>query len=98
MSDAATGAMTKFGPGPRASASAGLVLLYAEQFVALPTVHPLKRARNVIGREPPADILVPVNAVSRTHAEIVWEKGGFTLRDLESTNGTLVDGHRVTEV
>jgi transcriptional regulator with PAS, ATPase and Fis domain len=88
--------MSKFGPtGPARGPGAGLVLLYAETFAALPPVFPLRRSSNVIGREPPADIVVPVNAVSRTHAEITWEKGGFTLKDRESTNGTFVDGRRV---
>jgi len=98
MSDAATGAMAKFGPSGRGAAERpGLVLLYAEAFAALPPAFHLKRGVNVIGREPPADLVVPVNAVSRTHAEITWEKGAFSLRDRGSTNGTLVDGHRLTE-
>lgn len=97
MVDKATGAMAKFGPAhPAESAAAGLVLLYAEAFATLPTVLRLPRGMAVIGREPPADLVVPVNAVSRTHAEIAWERGGFWVRDRGSTNGTLVDGRRVT--
>src|SRR5690349_14854401 len=98
MAEKETGAMAKFGPSVSAgTATAGLVLLYAETFRQLPAVLLLERGTNVIGRETPADLVVPVNAVSRTHAEIVWERGGWTLRDRDSTNGTLVDGHRVTE-
>jgi DNA-binding NtrC family response regulator len=98
MSDAATGAMAKFGATGRSGSDvSGLVLLYAERFAALPPVFRLKRSVNVVGREAPADIVIPVNAVSRTHAEVTWERGGFSLRDRGSTNGTLVDGHRVTE-
>jgi transcriptional regulator with PAS, ATPase and Fis domain len=90
--------MAKFGPeGPPSGTSAGLVLLYAERFAALPPAWLLRRGVNVLGREAPADIVVPVNAVSRTHAEIVWERGAFVLRDRGSTNGTLVDGRRVSE-
>lgn len=98
MTDKATGAMQQFGaPSSRPSSSAGLVLLYAEGFRQLPTVWPLGRGRAVIGREAPADLLVPVEAVSRTHAEIVWEQGAYVLRDLGSRNGTIVDGVLVRE-
>jgi transcriptional regulator with GAF, ATPase, and Fis domain len=98
MADAATGAMSKFGPtGPALGPGAGLLLLYAEAFAALPAVIPLRRSLNVVGREPPADIVIPVNAVSRTHAEITWERGAFSLKDRDSTNGTFVDGRRVVD-
>jgi DNA-binding NtrC family response regulator len=99
MVDNATGAMAKLGPtGREPGGSAGLVLLYAEQHSTLPPVYRLSRATNVVGRAPPADVVVPVNAVSRIHAELVWERGGYTLRDRGSTNGTLVDGRRINEV
>ncbi len=98
MAEAETGAMAKFGPSdPSGSETAGLVLLYASAFQALPPAFRLARGANVIGRESPADVVVPVNAVSRVHAEIVWERGGWSLRDRGSTNGTLVDGHRTLE-
>jgi DNA-binding NtrC family response regulator len=98
MADKATGAMAEFGPsGAALASSAGLVLLYAENFRALAPVFLLERGANTIGSEPPADIVVPVNAVSRVHARIAWERGGWTLRDEGSTNGTLVDGHRIEE-
>jgi pSer/pThr/pTyr-binding forkhead associated (FHA) protein len=35
--------------------------------------------------------------VSRNHAAITWREGTFTISDLGSTNGTLVDGERVTQ-
>jgi DNA-binding NtrC family response regulator len=98
MSDSSTGAMAKFGPSAAAGTeTAGLVLLYATAFRTLPPAFRLARGTNVLGREPPADVIVPVNAVSRIHAEIVWERGGWTLRDRGSTNGTLVDGRRIGE-
>src|SRR5437667_7732578 len=96
MAEKETGAMAKFGPSVAAgTATAGLVLLYAEAFRQLPTALLLERGTNVVGREAPADLIVPVHAVSRTHAEIVWERGGWSLRDRGSTSGTLVDGHSV---
>jgi DNA-binding NtrC family response regulator len=98
MPEKETGAMAKFGPSaPEGTPTAGLVLLYAVSFPSLPPAFQLIRGTNVVGREAPASIVVAVNAVSRTHAELVWERGGWTLRDRGSTNGTLVDGRRVTE-
>ena len=52
----------------------------------------------VIGRETPQgvpDIPVKDDFVSRRHAEIRFEKGHFSLRDLGSTNGTSIDQRRI---
>jgi pSer/pThr/pTyr-binding forkhead associated (FHA) protein len=35
--------------------------------------------------------------VSRRHAEIVRTDGAFTIRDLESLNGTYLEGERVSD-
>jgi hypothetical protein len=51
-----------------------------------------------IGRDPQSDIVVHDRRVSRKHAEIRLRLGRFTLYDLQSTNGTYVNGRRVTEV
>jgi serine/threonine protein kinase/pSer/pThr/pTyr-binding forkhead associated (FHA) protein len=49
-----------------------------------------------IGRNSDNDIPLPDELlVSRFHAEIAWENDSFILRDLESTNGTWVDGQRI---
>ncbi len=50
----------------------------------------------IIGREPPADILIRAPQVSARHAEIVHLGGDeYSLRDLGSTNGTWVNGKRI---
>jgi pSer/pThr/pTyr-binding forkhead associated (FHA) protein len=50
-----------------------------------------------IGRDG-ADIVIPDEKVSRKHAEIgLYGPGAFVLRDLASTNGTLLNGKRVQE-
>jgi DNA-binding NtrC family response regulator len=100
MVDKTTGAMQEFGTpaAPGAGPTAGLVLLYAEEFTELPAVWPLTRQRAVIGRDEAADVRIVVNAVSRTHAEICWDRGGWVLRDLGSRNGTFVDGRLVRSV
>jgi len=100
MNDPSTGAMQNFraaGPPGGGTHEAGLVLLYAEGFLALPAAFPLSPGPLVIGREDPADLVLPVSAVSRRHAEIRLQRGQWIVKDLGSTNGTLVDGQRITE-
>ena len=50
----------------------------------------------VIGRSPDADLVIADDFVSSTHAKIVPDDDGFTLTDLGSTNGTLVNGQPAT--
>jgi transcriptional regulator with PAS, ATPase and Fis domain len=101
MTDASTGAMQQFRaaapPGDGRGPQAGLVLLYAEGFEGLPAAFPLTQKKVVIGRDESADICLPVSAVSRRHAELRFERGQWWAVDLESRNGTLVDGHAIAE-
>jgi pSer/pThr/pTyr-binding forkhead associated (FHA) protein len=52
---------------------------------------------NRLGRGPESDIRVEDPGVSRAHCEIVLGTPAV-LRDLGSTNGTLVDGQRVSQI
>lgn len=49
-----------------------------------------------LGRGTDCDIVVDDPGMSRHHAEIVLDSGNASLRDLGSTNGSFVDGERVT--
>lgn len=50
----------------------------------------------IIGRESPADIVIPAPQVSARHAEILHVGGDlYQLSDLGSTNGTFVNGRRI---
>ena len=49
----------------------------------------------VIGRSKDCDVPLADGNVSRRHAEIGRSADGFLLRDLDSTNGTTVNGRRV---
>lgn len=51
----------------------------------------------VIGRSPACDIVVKEAKVSRKHAEIQVLKGKYILIDLESSNGTFVQGKKIKE-
>ncbi len=48
-----------------------------------------------IGREAPAEILIPVSGVSRRHARITHQGEQYLLQDLGSTNGTFLNEKRV---
>ena len=51
-----------------------------------------------IGRAPECELVLKDNRVSRRHARLAARDGVLVLTDLGSTNGTRVNGHRVTEV
>ena len=51
-----------------------------------------------IGRKPGNDLVLADEKTSGVHAEVVFDAGRYVLRDLGSTNGTTMDGRRVTEV
>ena len=51
-----------------------------------------------IGRAPECELVLKDNQVSRRHARLQARGGVLVLTDLGSTNGTRVNGHRVTEV
>ncbi len=53
---------------------------------------PLFEGRNVIGREPEASVRVDDRTISRQHAVIFIEEQRATLEDLQSKNGTLLEG------
>lgn len=52
----------------------------------------------LIGRDQQNDVVLDDTRVSRKHAEIRLRLGRYTLYDLQSTNGTYVNGRRVAEV
>ena len=50
----------------------------------------------IIGRAPTCDLPVFDPTISRRHAELVCDEAGVSLRDLGSSNGTFVNGAKVT--
>ncbi|KAK9827293.1 hypothetical protein WJX81_001312 [Elliptochloris bilobata] len=63
--------------------------------VPLPGEILLKEGLYELGREEPADVMVPVPTVSTRHAMLRVESGNVTVTDLDSTNGTYVDEREV---
>ena len=55
-----------------------------------------RKKRVLIGRGDDCDIKLVSDRVSRHHCEVLYKDGHYELRDLGSTNGTYVDGVRVT--
>jgi len=50
----------------------------------------------ILGRVAGSDVVISDPEVSRRHASITWERGQPVIRDLGSTNGTFVNGVRLT--
>ncbi|MCK4414193.1 MAG: SpoIIE family protein phosphatase [Candidatus Eisenbacteria sp.] len=57
----------------------------------------LEPGRHRIGRGSQNDIVVVDPSVSREHAEVIVEADRVAIRDLGSSNGTWVNGQRITE-
>jgi hypothetical protein len=54
--------------------------------------YPLTGSRTVVGRGTDADITVDDTSISRKHVEILWDGTRAQVRDLGSTNGSLLNG------
>jgi diguanylate cyclase (GGDEF)-like protein len=63
---------------------------------AMGTRYPLAEMSTVLGREDSCQIVIGDESVSRRHASIQAENGGFTVTDLQSTNGTFVNEERIS--
>jgi len=57
----------------------------------------LTKARTIIGRDASADIQVDDKGMSRNHFEVLWDGKNAGVRDLNSTNGTKLDGRVIKE-
>ena len=57
---------------------------------------PLDGDSAIIGRQPDVGVFLESLAVSRQHARVVRQNGDFFLEDLHSSNGTYVNGRRIT--
>lgn len=61
------------------------------------TTVPIAKGKTVvIGRAPPADVVIPDPGLSRQHARFTWAEDGIWVEDLGSTNGTKKNGENIT--
>lgn len=51
----------------------------------------------VIGRHRKADVVLSKMIVSRQHARVILEGGEWFIEDLDSNNGTFVNGEQITK-
>jgi pSer/pThr/pTyr-binding forkhead associated (FHA) protein len=79
-------------PNARGKAKAFLMVSTGQ---AAGTVFPVLQRSLLIGRSLDADVFVNEKAISYEHARLEQKNGGFTLQDLDSTNGTYVNGQRL---
>lgn len=57
----------------------------------------LKQGINSLGRSPSADIPIPDVTISLNHCELELAEDQIRIRDLDSTNGTYIDGRPIKE-
>lgn len=87
-------------PAAHPSASGPGVLYVAEPAgtgLGRDHVVPLQ-ARTSIGRGPGNALALDDDAVSNEHAVVTWRNDDWWIQDLGSTNGTLLNGRRITAV
>ncbi len=61
-------------------------------------LHPvvIKHAETIFGRDPSSTVHLNYPQISWHHAKLIHTKDGFLLQDLGSSNGTFVNGRRIT--
>ncbi len=60
-------------------------------------VYPLDSSRLVVGREPKCEIQIDNLGISREHCAFSQRGEAFLVQDLNSSNGTYVNGKKITE-
>ena len=57
--------------------------------------HEISETETLIGRSAASDVRVGDKAISRDHAAVSWEEDHYVVEDLQTTNGTRLNGKRV---
>ncbi|MDJ0761950.1 MAG: GGDEF domain-containing protein [Myxococcota bacterium] len=62
------------------------------------SVRPIDKSKMIIGRDPKCDLVLRDDGISRHHAEVThMGLGSVAIRDLDSTNGTFIEGKRIKD-
>jgi hypothetical protein len=77
--------------GAQPNAAAPAAELEIDQFGRFPVTRV-----TTIGRAPESNIILNARSVSRHHARVFYEGNHFWIKDLESANGTRVNGKKIT--
>src|SRR2546427_5510937 len=56
----------------------------------------LRTEETIVGRQDGCDLRIPSSAVSRRHCRLSFRNEYLTVEDLDSSNGTFVNGVRIT--
>jgi pSer/pThr/pTyr-binding forkhead associated (FHA) protein len=59
--------------------------------------HELKSERTTVGRVEDNTFQIPDSSVSSHHCEVLLKGSDIVIRDLNSTNGTFINGQQITE-
>ncbi len=62
-----------------------------------PAILPLGRSVLLIGRDDESNLYLEASEISKNHASILGTDAGYLLKDNGSTNGTIVNGQKVSE-
>lgn len=58
-------------------------------------VYRIEQPETLIGRGPATHLRLADDSISREHAVVIFEGEGYMVEDLQSTNGTRVNGKRI---
>lgn len=72
-----------------------MIALHIEPPTGEAFVKRLDDGTHVIGRSDQADLVIPDRSLSRQHARLIFQDGAWTIEDLGSRNGTLVNRQRI---
>jgi signal transduction histidine kinase len=76
----------------------GARLIHRNPYPGLPSHYDLRGEQCTVGRHPTNDIVLALDSISRFHARIDRRGDFFILQDLNSSNGSYVNGERVSQL
>ena len=59
-------------------------------------IFPLEEPGIMIGRDNTSDLVINDAEISRKHARLIWQDGNYVIEDVGSTNGTFINGKRLS--